>query len=367
MITLIVVVIAVLILLPVAVYHSARTNKQFTFVRTGEGKFVVSGEGFDRFLMDAPGYAYEPAQDEIIQLQGPPQQSGVRQSINQNRWEWVRRFAGIYYVSLIYPIRKIHTWKFEWDKQTKEASKNADSDTAESYRIVHRNEYVDSLFIEFPYPLHSHNLELKGGGSVDIKGRFVLRIIKPRYLVFTLNGTWYPAAMNALAAKKADFAKNRTLQDMFDPDKTNAKEFNKWFVDDPFILIGSIQIVEAIFDGFEQTGSKEEREALGKRKVSEIDIETGKNRGLAKAAELKEASVGEAALILAKGTATATAARLLGDALGHQREKLGDTLMEHKLRADTVGSFQGSALSLGGSAGHQVLVTTDQKKEGDKS
>jgi len=374
MIVMITVIIAVLFVLPVVIYNMARADKQFTFLKTGEIKFIVSGETFARLIMDVSGFSYDESKDEIIEKIGPLSGNWFRRLLRSSRFPVLQAFAGVHYVSIFYPYMRIWDWVFEWDKQTREADKTdtspqasiVESGSAQAYRVVHRKEWVDSLFFEFTYPVRPRNLELKGGGSANVNSRFIVQIVKPRYLVFTLNGAWYPAMINSLEARIADFAKQMSIEDMYDLSKMSSDSFNAWFSKDPLILLGAIRIKEAIFEGFDLAGSEEARKALEEQRISQIQIKTEKNRGFANAKRVHEEARGKAAAILLEGEAVAKSARLLGDALGHQREKLGDDLMGRKLQADTVGGFRGAALSLGG-GGHQVLVTADNEQKGGKS
>lgn len=353
MIIMITVIIAVLVLLPIAIYHSARAEKQFTFVKTGEIKFVVRGKSFARLIMDVPGYIYDASNDLIRPVTPDDLQPPLG---------LIEHLTGARYVSLIYPYHRVWTWLFEWDKQTREADTKddvADSSPKQSkakvgpvdaYNIIHRKEHVNSLYHEFTYPLLAQNLELNDTSKVDIRMRLTLRMRKPRFLVFTLNGTWYPAAMNAITAFAADFVKQRNTNQMFDASQTNGEVFKAWFTERNLILQDSIEIVEAILEGFEPSGEGKVQEAQEAQRVAEIRKVTLQLEGEAEAAKKIAIAHGEATAILQRGQAEA-------DILELKRQKLGDPLMSKKFEADMVENFGGSALSIGG-GGHQALVGT---------
>ncbi len=338
-------IVMILIIIPVAVYSTARSGKQFTFVGTGEIKFVVKGESFQKIIFDVPGLSYNEDAD-VLYLD-------TQDTHKEKPKGFLEKHFGIYYVSLFYPVKKIHVWFFEWDKFVQ-------SDKSSDYETQHRAEWVDSLYWEFAYPVNAHGVELRDGLKVDIKTRVILRIIRPRYLTFFLKGKWFPNAITSVKSLINDFGKSLDIKEIMDPKKSGSKKFKKFFEKEQHrqILNGAVQIVEASMESFEQVGTEEEKAALQKIKISELKKTEEQNLGEAEGNKVREQKRGEA-----DGELLVLQAKATG--LGKIREALGDDLTEKQLEAEKVRGFKGQALSLGSSA-QQVLVPIETKKEEEK-
>ena len=185
-------------------YYAPKHEKQTTYVPTGEVKFVEQGGACFKVLpnLTGTGWHYDYKKREIV----PGEKSLLYPPFN---------FLGVYWVSLLYPMRKIHPYHFEWDKLKKgDVSKGE-----ESHYVEPRSEYVNSIYLFYAYPIFVEEVELKGNIKINIMILVTLRLAKPELPVFVFKGKWFPLASAPIKGAVIDYASKLTLDEFRDTPK----------------------------------------------------------------------------------------------------------------------------------------------------
>lgn len=274
------------------VYLLAKNDMQLTFAPTGEIKFIESGESVSRVIVNVPGKTYDFATDTI------------RDGATKSHW-WTRHW-GIVWVSLFYPLKKVHKYDFEYD----ELQAETDPKTKEVVYVMNHRAYddgnaVNSLYWRYQYPVLAREVEIQGNFQIKVLVNVTFEVIKPVYLIFALKGNWMPFAVSAVSGFIEAYSKGKNFDEFrmaVADDKTDGSLAK--FLTGTLILDGSVRIAETKFVTFDLSGSSETiRTANTNVAISEIN-------GKAKAAEAK----GDAEALVTSATARAQEIKLVGDA-----------------------------------------------------
>lgn len=322
-IVVIVVIIAILIWL---LYYGAKYEKQTCYVPTGEIKFVVAGESCVRIIpnLSGTGYHYDYDEKKILE-----DKKDVSYSHPFN-------FLGVYLVSLLYPLKEIHVYHFEWDKLRKgEPSKNE-----KDYVIEHRSEFVNSLYFLYSYPIVAEGVDLKGNFKINILVNITLRVVNPLLPVFVFKGKWLPLVSASVKGAIADFARGKTLDDFRGLDKegednsfsTEIKRVNDSSTSMPGIIETFGMAVHRVdYTSYELVdASPEEAAAATAVEIARLnaDADTEKARGIKAIGNARAEALGSR-LTTAKAT------------------EGGMAVLQQEVFADGLAKFTGSTLSLG--------------------
>lgn len=354
----------VLGLLLVLLYFSADADMQATFLETGEIKFVVWGESVERVLENIEGWHYHEATGEIIE--DDPAVGYHRAKSLLEGW------LGIYWVSILYPIKKIHLYQFEWPKllmggHPQDASKGkivpvgGDSD----YSIEHRDEPIDSLYFRYAYPVFSETVELADNFTVDILVNITFQVVFPKTPVFVFKGKWLAPATAAVRGAIADFSNNWNLEKFRDLDKQLPdNEFSRAIMKingDPAAaggygpgIIKSFGVMVHKVDFIKYDLSEKHQQVIDAstaEKVAELNANAARKTAGGVADAIRSVQGAEAEMLTARLAAAST------HALG------GEVLIE-QLRKEGLIGFRGSVLSLGESR-TGVMVNAGEKPKSD--
>jgi hypothetical protein len=273
-------------------YLLAKNDMQLTFAPTGEIKFIESGESVSKVIVNVPGKTYDFKTDTI--------QAG------DTELHWWTKHWGLVWVSLFYPLKKVHKYDFEYD----ELQAETDPRTKEViYTMVHRayddGNAVNSLYWRYQYPVLARDIEIQGNFQIKVLVNVTLEVIKPVYLIFALKGNWMPFAVSAVSGFIEAYSKGKSFDEfrMAVADNTTKGSLAE-FLTGKLILDGSVRIAEAAFVTFDLSGSSETI------RTANTAIEVGELNGKAKAAEAK--GVAEATVTTA--TARAQEIELVGNA-----------------------------------------------------
>jgi len=305
--------------------YGARYEKQTCYVPTGEIKFVVAGESCEKVIPNLKGTGYHYDYNTGLITEGE----------NGN---FSRPFSilGVFLVSLLYPLKEIHIWHFDWDKLTKGDS----SKDEEGFDIVRKSEYVNSLYFLSSYPILVEGVDLKGNFKINLLVNVTYRVVNPIRLVFIFKGKWLNNANATVKGAIADFARGRTYDDFraldkegegssfsSDIEKVNKTSGSTLGVIDTF----GVAVHKVDFVSFELVGaSEEEKAATTAVEIArlEADAAVQKARGI-ETLGVAQAKALEARLKVAES--------ITG----------GMEILQREIDAGAVSNFKGDVLSLG--------------------
>lgn len=341
------------------IYLAAKENLQATFIETGEIKFVVRGEGLERVLENIDGFHHNEATGEIVE-----DHPGFHRH-NTFLEEWL----GIYWVSILYPIKRIHRYPFEWPKlliggHPHDSSKGGVVKIGGegNYAIQHRDESVDSLYFRYTYPVYSEEVELKDNFKVDILLNVTFQIVFPAIPIFILKGKWLAPAMAAINGALADLVREYDLEGFRHIEKQaagNPLETEVFKVNGEQVRDG--EYGPGIIKSF---GVKVHKVDFIKYDLSEKYREVVEASTAEKVAELKaraaiKTAEGAARTIeLEQGAEAAMLRRLLEAASTHP---MGGEVLVEQIKTKGLAAFQGQVLSLGGTP-TGVMVNQELRK-----
>ena len=333
------------------VYRLAENDMQFTFVPSGEIKFITVGESVTNVIVNVPRKRYDFANDKI---EDDPA------SLGWSIPKWLKKIFpsktttwGLYFVSLFYPIVRVHLYDFECDEfegNEDQAKKDVE------YGVIHRNyRNVNSLFWKYIYPVVAREVGIGSNFRIKVKVRVTFEIVKPVYLIFNLKGDWFaPAVLKVIALIEA-YAKDKEYEEF----RTKAPDANKggslaaFIVENGLILQDSIRIVEASLVKFDAAGALlEQQNALIAVGVAKLQAQAVVETAEGKAKAIRAIGMAEADAL--KATLTSAALHPDGGRV-LMTEKLSDAISTAKPKVLTFGSGKGPMISV-------PLETT--KKEG---
>lgn len=321
--------------------YGAKYEKQTTHVGTGEIKFVAAGESCVKVIANLKdtGYHYDQESGEIV--------PGNKQPFDFFGY-------GVYWVSLLYPLKQIWVYHFVWDKLIPKAGG--------VYGIERRAEYVNSLFFLYPYPVVADGVELKGNLKVKIVTNVTFRIVKPILPVFVFKGNWLAPVNSIIIGAIADFAKGMTFDEFRALNKEGSEGGDKSIFSSELLRVNDtvdnkpgiadtygVCIERIDFVSMElEAESEEVQAAVTKRAV---------------AAANADAAEEEARGIRTIGDAHAAALNARLEAAS--KHNGGMAVLQQEVLAEGLKGFTGGALSIG--AGNMpFVVTTPGAKQTDQ-
>lgn len=326
---------------------AASADKETAIIPTGEIKFIVEGESCLKVLanLDGTGWFYDD-EEKII-----------REKREGDKYP--RSFLGVYWVSILYPLKQIHVWIFEWTKLIKgDPQKKEDT-----YLLEHRKEYVNSLFLLATYPIHAKSVELEGNLQIDILALVTLRIVNPLIPVFVFKGAYLTLVDAAINGAITDLCRDKTLDKFREMEKEGpGNEFSETI----FHLNDSIESREKrearIAAGMPSGGDKKLTPGEGIPEIWGVAIHKVDFISFDLSTEAKEVQEATRAVEVARLEAKADTERGRGiEIIGEATAKAFDhrltsaskftggvEALSEQLKMEGVSTFKGSFLSLGG-------------------
>ena len=209
-------VVALLVLLHVV----TKKNWQATRVETGGMKFKVLGESVVKVLDNIPGHFVDQKTHEVK----PEGQAGEKRAPR-----YLESKLGIFWVSWLYPMIRIHNFQIVADKLKEEIP------GAEKLPIRERiqTELRDAegyLRFRFPHPLLIPAIELgKDRWKVDLILVLDIRIVNPVVVVFDYKGKVLRQVDAAVSSAAIDFWNDKEYgyPEFIDADKGPTSPFSK--------------------------------------------------------------------------------------------------------------------------------------------
>ncbi|MDP1625192.1 MAG: hypothetical protein Q8L64_05510 [bacterium] len=373
-----------------AVYLSAKTDRQFTFRRTGEIKFSKDGEVIDTVIAHVPGFFYDKENDLMVEEKGSANGQGDETDSKFSRL--VKKLAsvfvkdakkdksGLVLVSLLYPYRRLHSWKFTWTKFASKTHSEAGRDRVfDDYLIEERTEdAIKSLYFQYIYPIVVREIDLKGKIQIKILLQVTLRVRKPLHIIGFYKGNFLSAVISE-------------IKGIVDNGVGHTKDIDEWYAEDresvidkllhPYknkllqVLGGDLEIVDASYVSFDFDGPNAEinRKAASQKELNRLEgdgtiekatkeAEAEKKRAeqeITRAQGAARAAEHEATAITSIAAAKAADVRMaLEQAAKHPQ---GVEFLLARERTAATAAFRGSTLIMDGSRGG-VMVSAGESK-----
>lgn len=175
----------------------AKTNRHATHVETGGMKFRVRGETLQDVLDNIPDHFI----DQGTHVLTPKNvDSGTRRTVG-----WLQESFGIFWVSIFYPLIKIHDFNIVADKLKQEIAGQEKLPIRERIQSEIRNA-KGYLRFRFTHPLLVPNIELgKDRWKVDMILVVDIRIVNPVIVVFDYKGTVMRQVDAAISSATLDY------------------------------------------------------------------------------------------------------------------------------------------------------------------
>lgn len=178
-------------------YIGAKRNKQATFVEEGTMKFVVKGDSLDRVLLNVSGYSYDEMTKTIENV--PTQKT------------WLEDH-GIYWVSWLYPLKRVHT--FEVIKDRLKMSKPTEPKDIDELVEHEGAVLVDNLRFQFTRPFVIREVDFADGTRVDFLIFGVFQVVNPYQAVFIQSGKkMFNILASSVQALLVDYAKDKGFEE----------------------------------------------------------------------------------------------------------------------------------------------------------
>jgi len=220
-------ILLLLVLLAVALYVDARAGIHFTFLDETDMAFVIRGQELYKVLIGLKRSDSEK----------------VREKIEEREIKWSDRESsilakclGIYYVSIFYPLFKIHKFSIlaEGIKDGSEGKEIIPGDNMEKL-IYRRQKEVNSLRWRFPRPVIVNGVELADKVTINIIVMTILEIEDPYPPVFTYRGYFFQIVASFVESAVIDLVvgkpKNITYAEFVGMDKGEASDFSSSLCD----------------------------------------------------------------------------------------------------------------------------------------
>lgn len=317
---------------------SAKQGWHAKFLPNAEVGFVVAGQKLVRVICNVPGYfvreTEEPGKDpgwEIVR-ESPEFPAPYENIVSRSLKKWF----GLYWVSLIYPFRSLHT--FTIDKAKLMPTNQLKELTPDKWITIEKGKEVNTLRWKFTRPFVAMEVELRDKIRTTIALTGVFKVIDPVRSVFVYKGNFFDFLTNTVVSEVTEFFRNDNFNE-FVARKKSTGELG--------VLMARInEIIERVLGiTCEEIGVVEFTTPQADQKALEA----------AQGVEIAE-NEAKAAIARARGKAAEAAAPVKGvlDAL---REVAGGNpeLLAHLMRSQSIQHHQGP-LSLGGDQGFSVLV-----------
>jgi len=165
-------------------YRLALSDIFFGICPQGQIKIITKGGSYHDFFHSVGGWKKEG--NKLVEKEG--EDFGL-----------LHRWIGLYWVGL-WPIYKIHTYKFEWQ-------------TIKDEKIVSRSELVNSIFFRFEYPLEFKDLETKDNFKTTVVMQVLTETFCPELALFKARN-WLNVLKAAIESKVRDFIGGYTFEEI---------------------------------------------------------------------------------------------------------------------------------------------------------
>lgn len=179
-------------------HEASKQEKQATTVPLEEFKFVIAGESLVKILPNLK----DAGLDRDDKVTTDP--ALIKPTYYNPLLILLKEWLGIFWVSILYPLKKVYKYKIDKSRLVNESSLAPDHKIQELVR-VEPNIEVNSLRRYIPRPQFIPEVELSDGIPVDIIVMTEYEVINPRIPIFNYKGKFFPLLDAAIEAAVNDF------------------------------------------------------------------------------------------------------------------------------------------------------------------
>jgi hypothetical protein len=182
-------------LLPILLVLSAYNSWQATFVKEGTIRAVVQGESFLKMLSNVPDKTTD-SQGKLVDLK--ERETRPRGILG----------SGIYWVSVFYPYRRVHSFKILKSRLLTENERGGKAIT--EWITQEPGAEVSELLWKFPIPFLIENVDLQQGFRVTFVVYVLFEVIDPYTAIFIWNGKFAQQMATAVEGAVYNFGRGLT-------------------------------------------------------------------------------------------------------------------------------------------------------------
>jgi hypothetical protein len=169
-----------MLILGIAAYLSGPVNMWLTAIKEGTIKTVVENANFVRFIPNVTGHRVTPQHKIELGTEERP------------------LIFGLYYVSWLWPIRKVY--EFQIRKVRLKKNRDKIEDIADKIEVEDELTTVDHLRWKIDRPFFLRNVDLKDGSRIHILGKGIYTVWDAYQLLFGLQGEFFDNLDSLIAA-----------------------------------------------------------------------------------------------------------------------------------------------------------------------
>jgi hypothetical protein len=267
------------VMFALAIYFAAVNKWQATFIPQSTIAFVVQGESLLKVIPNIRGKRYKKRTGELVNVRDWPKGP-------------LQRF-GIFWVSWLYPLRRVHKFKIISAKLIPESERN---NKAITEWIEFKPDWdVTELRWRFELPFLYKDVELKDGSRVTVLIYGIFEVIDPTTPVFVFGGSFYRQLESGMGGATVEFVKDFTYDEFLDEKKGRGNvKLTKMLRDVAIEELVGIKLVDGWMPDYKLSEADEEIATAKKAKEKERLLAQGaEERGKGRARETEEAATGE--------------------------------------------------------------------------
>jgi hypothetical protein len=184
-------------------WKGAPQNKFFTFLQTGDIKFVVAGESWVKTIINIPGK---------ILVNGKIVDAGR----GEDNRSWLQKRFGVYFIG-IYPFRKIHSFQIIKERENQRIVPDM---KAEDW--IDRDKKpttVSELRWKFPRPILVPEVEFKGTLRANILVLCKFEVLEPMVPIFIQKAKFFDLLSNYVRNGVIDYCQEMTFEEFIGKNK----------------------------------------------------------------------------------------------------------------------------------------------------
>ncbi len=206
-------------------YEASKKNTQATTVALDEFKFIVAGESPVKILHNLKD-AWLDKNDEVT-----TEKSEEKAQYNNPLLNLLKDWLGIYWVSFLYPLREVFSFKIDKKRLVDESTLKPGHTMADLVKVEVGQE-VKSLRRFFPRPFYASSVELKDGFPTNILVMTEFEVIRPKIPVMTYKGNFFPLLDTAVESAINDIGNTSTFMDLITTSTKKGSRFSHSVIDE---------------------------------------------------------------------------------------------------------------------------------------
>lgn len=250
-------------------YYRTENKTNATFVKQNTTEFVVAGEGLLKILSNDD--------TKILTKDGKlvnPGSLGPGQEEVKINWfsKWLRKEWGFYWVSLFYPIRKIHYISIVKERLKGSAEIPPGAPLRDMIERDSKPTSVPFLLNQFPRPFVFEDIETKENFSIDVLVSGIFSVYDPALIAFKYNERFFDFLKAAISGALLDAVKTMDYKTFREADKGKGSPLSqdlKSRLQSLKVDLG-VEVIDIWVDIYQLTSGDEAEEAAQALEIAEL-------------------------------------------------------------------------------------------------